>query len=573
MADNAPPETPQAASGDESPVSTPSLLSASMSDELGTGGTLAGMVAQANAIKSYVEQVLGALSPGELKRYGTQLDDFKTLLRACTDAVPVAAPSSYFELVPKGPLENITRCLSARPRSLEWTKHVDPADAEILYLGDGALCDAFRLAFTNVELQTLPTATRTADMYLRTRNWTAGANDVLKRAGQHFKALTYSGDSEPNSPPHLVSWIDPFRRYCDNVIELHLNKVHTAYFDMILEARAGKLEKLYLDSCCSSRNHLFVVARHCAGLKSLCMQPRVSVPDSLWTSLAPSLTELELAPTMKCPPPRDVLKAVQASCRALTHVTVGKDYIAVQLAELLISYGAQLLFAKAGFGLMPFPQCQNIADACPNAMFEISSSVKFEVVAALKYRMHNLKLGKPILEPMPPNFFESFDMLRSLTLTFNDGDAGWFLSSLFRSPKPELTELTVSSVQDNPMELLSILATRTTSIRKLRLWCKDLPVEGLGGVVDANKLLDKLTFKVRNADGYRVHEVVRICYRCESLRELKIIKLPNTSLPPQSRLCDTVAATAQAIARTADVCMPLRRRNTYVQIFNVDYLM
>lgn len=573
------PQSPSAALT-SSPVSTPTALSASPSSdgEPVCRVALADVLSQVTGVRSDVEKLLERLSPNELKQHHGQLEELRELLETCASSlpgassdVPTSVPKDYFDLLPPGPLENVMRYVSSRPCSPEWPKYVDPADAEALYLGDNVLCEAFRRRFTKVELQTAVGGTRSAEMYLRTRNWNSGALDVMRKSGQFIKEVTYTGDRENNSAPHMVNWIDKFREHCVNVTHLYLNRVHIYYFAMILEAHDSKLESLVLDSLCSSRNHLFIAARHCKGLKKLCLQPGVSVPEALWESIGPSLEDLEISPLSKGPVPKDVLKSVQTHCRALVRVNVSKDCPHLQLADLLVSYGEQLKFAKGGFGLMPYPQCRRVAESCPNAVFELSNTVKFDVVSALHYRVTNLKLGKPLLEPVPTDFFESFNVLHSLTLTYGDGDAGWFLSSLLRTEKPELTELTISTVQENPLEIMSILSSRTTTLRKFRLWSKDIPIEGLAGVVKANKMLDKLTFKVRNTDGRPVHDLLRICYACEHLKELYVVKLPATSVPP-SRNMELVSANAHDIARTADACMPLRKRNTYVQIFNVDYL-
>eukprot|EP00171_Calliarthron_tuberculosum_P012821 IDg12821t1 len=222
---------------------------------------------------------------------------------------------------------------------------------------------------------------------------------------------------------------------------------------------------------------------------------------------------------------------------------------------------------------MPFPQCRRIAESCPNAIFELSNVAKLDVISGLQYRMYTLKLGKSVHEPVPPDFFESFSMLRCLSLTYGDGDAGWFLSSLLRSEKTELVEVGIHALQDNPLEIMSILASRTTSLQTLRLWSKELPVQGLAAVLQANKKMRTIHFKVRVAEVVPVQDMLRICSSCEELRELRVFKLAHHAPAPMSRTGEAVTANASDIARTADLCIPLRRTgNCFVQIFNVDYL-
>jgi len=288
---------------------------------------------------------------------------------------------------------------------------------------------------------------------------------------------------------------------------------------------------------------------------------------------------LKITPSSKPYTPRSILKNVTEHCKNLSRFIVNKHFSQIDdMANLLKGLGDRLTFAKADFSHLTFNQVQEIGNACPNAMFEFSGTgvLKLDVIMALGYRIETLTFSKRMVDMVvPPNFFDNLTPLKSITLAVVEGDTGWFLSNLLNQPKPNLREINITTMQDNPVEILELIATKMTKLNKLKLWCRELPVEGLEKLVMSNQEMHKITLKARPAPMERIRQVLKVCAECKVLKELRIgrISLPSPPPPPRSNAADTVGySTAHEIARTADACMPFRRRNTFVQILGVDYV-
>lgn len=570
--------------------------------------TLSSMLEQMSRMRDTLQTLLSGMAPSDAERHTAQLHQLQDALTSCaeklprpadsevTDLVDVADPAdtdththttpksgiktphrplNYLEQLPEGPLEAILRFFSSRPRAADWGKHISARDAEALLLLDGPLGDAARRRFRDIELNsgTGSSSSRLGEVLLSMREAPERLNTVLERTGSALTKLAYVGDRDENSPPHLTAWMQPFTVHCSSVKHLTLHRVHTSYFDSLLRSCGSQLESLTLDSNTSTRAHLYLVGRHCAGLLKLVMCPGLSIPENLWEKLGPTLTELEMSPATKPPGPKIMLKYIQEHCRAITRFALSKDSAPPELIDLLKSYGDQLLFAKANFGFLPFPTVTSLANACPNAVFELSGPMKPDIVMGLQYRVHTLKFSKPLLDPVPPAFFEECKHVRVLSVQMPDSDTAWLITSLLRDPKPSLAEVSITGTQDNPAEILDALAKKTTKLTKLKLCSKSLPVDDLEPVLKVNPGLLKLTLKARTVDLRTVRQVLRVCAQCKELRELRISKVSSPAPPPRPPVPETVAsATAFEIARTADACMPFRRRNAYVQISSVDYV-
>ncbi len=554
--------------------------------------SIAALIRQVSDMKNELERMMARMSPGDTKRHNLALNQLHDAFKFCASKVPETvaevptsptpepAPSiqHYMDTLPTGPIENMLRYFSSRPRIADWPKHITPRDAELLYLDQGPMGEAFRRQCTDVEISCgITSSTRAADILLNPREQNAQTNKVIEVAGKFFTKLTYHGDRDENSAPHLISWIEPYRLHCTSVVHLALTRVHVRYLTDILEARSGKLESITLDSYSSSRSHLYVVSKHGKGVKKLSICPGANAPEMLWHTVGPTLEELEIPLPMKPPPPgmaKFGLKYAKEHCKALKRLIMPKDTVPHELEDLIKSLGDQLEFCKANFVKMQYQQVSAIGNACPNATFELTSTVKLDVIMALHYRVPSLKFSKAMLDPVPDSFFESYTNIKTLSISMPDGDTCWFLSNLLREPKPNLAEVSITFMQENPAELLDLLI-KVTTLTKLKLWTRTLPVEGLEKVVKRNKKLNKLTLKSRTMDMRLVRQVLRMCRDCEELAELRISKMSHLAPPPPSRMgsVETVSSsTAYEIARTADECVAFKHRNTFVQILGVDYV-
>lgn len=552
---------------------------------------IAAMLKRVSDMQNEIQRMVSRMSPGDTKRHTSALNELHGALKVCASTlpeteidntpsvVPTAEPSTsriqFIDTLPTGPIEHMLRYFSSRPRIAEWPKHITARDAEFLYLDQGPMGEAFRRQCTEVEICSGLTPTRYAEILLNPREPNARTNEVIQVAGKHFTKLAYYGDRDENAAPHMVSWIEPYRIHCTSVIHLTLNRVHVRYLKEILQARSGKLESLTLDLYSSSRSHLWEVAKYGKGLKKLSISPGADAPEMLWISVGPTLEELEIPlPTKPVPPgvPKFGFRYAQEHCKSLKRLSMPKDSVPNELEELIKSLGDQLEFCKANFAKMQYQQVTAIGNSCPNASFELTSTVKLDVIMALQYRVPSLKFSKAMLDPVPDNFFESYTNIKTLSISMPDSDTCWFLSSLLRQPKPNLAEVSITGVQDNPSELLHLLS-KITTLNKFKLWCKELPIDGLEGVVKSNNKLNKLSLKARVTDMRVVRQVLRMCRDLEDLSELRISKLTSPAPPPRPGSADTMSSsTSFEIARTADECMLFKRRNTFVQILGVDYV-
>lgn len=112
------------------------------------------------------------------------------------------------------------------------------------YLHENQPGDSF-----NVELITGATASKSGEVFRKTRT-------AHSRTGKkHIKKLLHGVDS----PPHMTSWIEPYRLHCSNINHFTFNSVHVSYCEDFLKARrnthhhrAAQVQKAKL---CSSNTH------------------------------------------------------------------------------------------------------------------------------------------------------------------------------------------------------------------------------------------------------------------------------------------------------------------------------
>lgn len=496
------------------------------------------------------------------------------------DLPPRSPQLSYLETAPEAIVEGIVRCVSASPRRTDWIRYISSLDLQCLLLSDGILGDTFRGQHVKtLELRNTVCSTyETNDVTLFLAEAHVQVTNILTRAGSNIEKLKYYGDDLMHPPPHMTVWIDTFATHCKNVRHLTLSCTHPRTFERILSCVTGTLESLQLDYSTSMRGHFNAVVNHCVGLKKLTLSPSIELPDDLWPTIGPSLLELELLSIKR--ETSDVCRAVQDHCRALqkfTNYDFGIRSYESQFLSLLKSYGAQLQFAKANFSMLRFDQLSPLAVECSNCVFELlDTNPDFSrSVISLQYRIHNLSIR--VLElPLPENFFVNFSRLRTLNLYLKYGECAYMLINLFKDEKPDLTEVNLlTKFTENATDLVDILATSKTLLRVM-LRFESLPSGASVRQLLKNNSLEKLKIIVRDSDFVTTKDVLRAC--ADVGDTLKFLHLSKPSAPPpkppihpggHSRSKPSLSP-AFHVARYADLCLPMRHRNTFVHVFGID---
>ncbi len=243
---------------------------------------------------------------------------------------------------------------------------------------------------------------------LQSRTMNPSLVDVFKAGGSSIKAVRYIGDRGRVYDPHMVSWIEPFKKYCNSVTHLDLVKVSVPMLDLILRARASKVENLRLSYSTCSPGHLHCVSKYCVGLRSLSLAIYQPVPKTLWVTVGPTLEELHIALPNELrrssPPSFDVfslnqmratIKSIEDYCRAIRRISI---YPLPRLLHdetriLLQSYGNQLQYARTKFCRMSPAIARNIAASCPNAAFDVMFMTRASVVQDLNFQTPRVVFG------------------------------------------------------------------------------------------------------------------------------------------------------------------------------------
>lgn len=350
-------------------------------------------------------------SGSHLARLRVGLEDFEGLIP------PPTAPSTsnderpmYLDLLPQGPLENILRHLSERPRSLQWEKHVDPKVAQAMYCGTGALTLLFRRKFPHVNVTSdfyrskpptgSPKVFSTVEMPLNCRTWDSGSVKVLQASGGSITGITCTADRNARPAPHLVTWIDPFLKHCHNLKSLDVKCMCLPFFEKIIQRCGPTLESLAMDNTTSSTAHIDCIAKHCFGLRRFSTVLRTATPLHVWPTIGAKLEDLRFVltePNMNIVHGshysymQQMLGSIEKHCRRIRRITANPVCSAAfpALASLVGSYGEQLEYAKLNFSYMASDLCRSIAGKCPNAEFALTYLTRMSVIEDLNYQCTN----------------------------------------------------------------------------------------------------------------------------------------------------------------------------------------